>query len=84
MPGMGDLWAMMQDTLREILPEILGDRTAREAPPRSPILLGPCWGECHQGMLCRACRLLHLGKQDRATLWQSTPKPLRLNWVLRP
>ena len=37
MPGMGDLRAMMRDTLREILPEILGDKTAREAPPQGAL-----------------------------------------------
>ena len=40
---------------------------------------GPCWGECR---LCRAWRLLHLGKQDRATRWQSTPNPAVVNEYL--
>ena len=43
MPGVGDLRAMMRDTLREILPEILGDRTAREGPPKEPCSSGKTW-----------------------------------------
>ena len=39
MPGMGDLQAMMRDTLREILPEILGKGLPVRVPPRSPVLL---------------------------------------------
>ena len=43
MPGMGDLRAMMRDTLQEILPEMLGDRTAREGPPKEPRPSGKTW-----------------------------------------
>ena len=43
MPGMGDLWAMMRDTLWEILPEILGDRTASEGTPKEPHPSGKTW-----------------------------------------
>ena len=43
MPGMGDLWVMMRDTLREILPKILGDRTACEGPPKEPRPSGKTW-----------------------------------------
>ena len=43
MPGMGDLRAVMRDTLREILPEILGDRNAHEGPPKEPRPSGKTW-----------------------------------------
>ena len=43
MPGMGDLQAMMRETLQEILPEMLGDRTAREGPPKEPRPSGKTW-----------------------------------------
>ena len=43
MPGVGDLRVLMRDTLREILPEILGDRTAREGCPEEPRPSGKTW-----------------------------------------
>jgi len=36
MPAVGDLRVLMRDTLREILPEILGERTACEGHPEEP------------------------------------------------
>ena len=41
--GEGLLQAMMRDTLREILPEIQGERTAREGPPKEPCPSGKTW-----------------------------------------
>ena len=43
MPAVGDLRALMRDTLREILPEILGERTAREGRPDEPRPSGKAW-----------------------------------------
>ena len=62
MPGMGDLWAMMRDTLWEILPEIVGDRTAREAPPKEPHPSGSWLGRMPSGDALSGVRIATFGE----------------------
>ena len=62
MPGVGDLRAMMRDTLREILPEILGDRTAREGPSKEPHPSGSSLGRMPSGDALSGMRIATFGE----------------------
>ena len=42
-PGVGDLRALMRDTLWDILPELLAERTPREGRYEEPLPSGKTW-----------------------------------------